>query len=62
VSVESSLGCSVRAFLLKIRPLRAVQKMEAWLVAFQSEAKTLLVFCVKNLWCQISWGWRISCD
>jgi hypothetical protein len=29
VSVESSLGCSVRAFLLKIRPLRAVQKMEA---------------------------------
>lgn len=36
--VESSVSCSMGAW--KIRTLGAVQKMEAWLVMFQREAKT----------------------
>ena len=37
--IESSVGSSVGAW--KIRLLRAVQRMEAWLVKFQRGAKTL---------------------
>lgn len=38
LSVERSVSCSVRAWTIRL--LRAVQKMEAWLVKFQREVKT----------------------
>jgi hypothetical protein len=39
IPVESSMSCSVGAW--RITMLGAVQKMEAWLVESQREAKTL---------------------
>ena len=38
LSVKRFVGCFVGAW--KIRTLRAVQRMEAWLVEFQRETKT----------------------
>jgi hypothetical protein len=40
LGVESSVGCSV--VFSKIRVLKAMQMMKAWLVKFHREAKTLL--------------------
>lgn len=40
LSEEISVRCSVGCW--EVRALRAVQMMEAWLVMFQREAKTLL--------------------